>query len=348
MSLPVSQANQQLSTLPFDSELTPGARNAVNVCLRIQPGEKVTVITDEATKEIAASIVREVENTGATYQAWILEELAPRPLGDLPSEIVDDLETSQVSIFAVQAQANELRSRMQMTDVVNRRRIRHAHMVNINHQIMLEGMRADFLKVDRISTKVVDLVRKAKQIRAKTPAGTDLTANLNPKYHWLKTSGIISPEKWGNLPGGEVFTTPGEVNGTFVIDGVVGDWLCAKFGSLRDNPLTIRVKGNRLVEAHSSNQQLRDDFWSYTHTDENSDLVGEFAIGTNVELKDVIGQILQDEKFPGVHIAFGNPYGAHTGAQWYSSTHIDVVGRNFDIWVDSQQIMRQGQFLLES
>ncbi|HMH00440.1 MAG TPA: aminopeptidase [Terriglobales bacterium] len=348
MSLPVSQANQQLSTLPFDSELTPGARNAVNVCLRIQPGEKVTVITDEATKEIAASIVREVENTGATYQAWILEELAPRPLGDLPSEIVDDLETSQVSIFAVQAQANELRSRMQMTDVVNRRRIRHAHMVNINHQIMLEGMRADFLKVDRISTKVVDLVRKAKQIRAKTPAGTDLTANLNPKYHWLKTSGIISPEKWGNLPGGEVFTTPGEVNGTFVIDGVVGDWLCAKFGSLRDNPLTIRVKGNRLVEAHSSNQQLRDDFWSYTHTDENSDLVGEFAIGTNVELKDVIGQILQDEKYPGVHIAFGNPYGAHTGAQWYSSTHIDVVGRNFDIWADSQQIMRQGQFLLES
>jgi aminopeptidase len=348
MSLPVSQANQQLSTLPFDPELTPGARNAVKVCLRIQPGEKVTLITDEATREIAASLVHEVENVGATYRAWVLEELAPRPLGDLPSEIVDDLETSQVSIFAVQAQANELRSRMQMTDVVNRRRIRHAHMVNINHQIMLEGMRADFLKVDRISTKVVDLVRRAKQIRAKTAAGTDLTADLNPKYHWLKTSGIISPEKWGNLPGGEVFTTPGEVNGTFVIDGVVGDWLCAKFGSLRDNPLAIRVKGNRLIEAHSSNQQLRDDFWNYTHTDENSDLVGEFAIGTNIELKDVIGQILQDEKYPGVHIAFGNPYGAHTGAQWYSSTHIDVVGRNFDIWVDSQQIMRQGQFLLES
>ena len=348
MSLPVSQANQQLSTLPFDPELTPGARNAVNVCLRIQPGEKVTMVTDEATREIAASLVRELESVGATYRAWILEELAHRPLGDLPSEIVDDLETSQVSIFAVQAQANELRSRMQMTDVVNRRRIRHAHMVNINHQIMMEGMRADFLKVDRISTKVVDLVRRAKQIRARTEAGTDLTADLNPKYHWLKTSGLISPEKWGNLPGGEVFTTPGEVNGTFVIDGVVGDWLCAKFGSLRDNPLTIRIKGNRLVEAHSSNQQLRDDFWSYTHTDENSDLVGEFAIGTNVELKDVIGQILQDEKFPGVHIAFGNPYGAHTGAEWFSSTHIDVVGRNFDIWVDSQQIMRQGQFLLES
>ncbi len=318
MNLPVTQTNHQLSTLTFDPELTPGARNAVNVCLRIQPNEKVTVITDEATKEIAASIVRELERLGSTYRAWVLEELAPRPLTDLPQEIADDLETSQVSIFAVQAQANELRSRMQMTDIVNRRHIRHAHMVNINRQIMLEGMRADFLKVDRISQKVVEMVRRASRIRAKTAAGTDLTAELNPAYRWIKTSGIISPEKWGNLPGGEVFTTPGEVNGTFVIDGVVGDWLCAKFGDLAPNPLTIRIKNNRLTEAHSANRKLEDDFWRYTHTDENSDRVGEFAIGTNIELKDVIGQILQDEKYPGVHIAFGNPYGAHTGAQWYS------------------------------
>ncbi len=347
MNLPVTQTNHQLSTLTFDPELTPGARNAVNVCLRIQPNEKVTIITDDATKEIAASIVRELEQLGSTYRAWVLEDLAPRPLRDLPQEIADNLETSEVSIFAVQAQANELRSRMQMTDIVNRRHIRHAHMVNINRQIMLEGMRADFLKVDRISQKVAEMVRRASLIRAKTAAGTDLTAELNPSYRWIKTSGIISPEKWGNLPGGEVFTTPGEVNGTFVIDGVVGDWLCAKFGDLAPKPLTIRIKNNRLTEAHSANHDLEDDFWRYTHTDENSDRVGEFAIGTNIELKDVIGQILQDEKYPGVHIAFGNPYGAHTGAQWYSSTHIDVVGRKFDIWVDDEQIMKHGKFLIE-
>src|SRR5271156_1781327 len=346
MSVPVSTANRKFNTIPFDPELTPGARNAVKVCLRVQPSEKVTVITDEATKEIAASIVRELESAGAPYRGWILEEVAPRPLTEFPREIADDLETSQVSIFAVQAQRNELRTRMAMTDIVNRRKIRHAHMVNINRQIMLEGMRADFLKVDRISAKVVDMVRRARQVRAKTAAGTDLVADLNPAYRWLKTSGIISPEKWGNLPGGEVFTTPGEVNGTFVIDGVVGDWLCAKYGDLAENPLTIQVKGNRLTEAHSSNRELENDFWRYTHTDENSDRVGEFAIGTNIELKDVIGQILQDEKYPGVHIAFGNPYGAHTGAEWFSSTHIDVVGRKFDIWVDGRQIMRGGEFLI--
>jgi len=348
MNIQISHTSRQLTTTSFDPELTPGARNAVNVCLRVAPHEKICVITDEDTKEIAAAIVLELEQVGAAYRAWVLEDLAPRPLTNLPQEILDDLETSQVSIFAVQAQTNELKSRMHMTDVVNRRKIRHAHMVNINRQIMLEGMRADFLKVDRISAKVVDIVRRAKQIHAKTTAGTDLVADLNPKYRWLKTSGIISPDKWGNLPGGEVFTTPGEVNGTFVIDGVVGDYLCAKFGSLRENPLTIQIKGNRLTDAHSANRELEADFWRYTHTDENSDVVGEFAIGTNIELKDVIGQILQDEKYPGAHIAFGNPYGMHTGAEWYSSTHIDVVGRNFDIWADGEQIMRSGQFLLEA
>src|SRR5271169_5787048 len=342
------QSNRQLNQMAFDPQLTPGARNAVRVCLRVQPSEKVTVITDEVSLEIAAAIVHELEEMGCRYQTWVLEDVATRPLTDLPLAITEDLETSQVSIFAVQAQTNELKSRMQMTDVVNRRKIRHAHMVNVNKRIMLEGMRADFLKVDRLSIKVLERVRLAKQIRAKTPSGTNLVADLNPNYRWVKTSGIISTEKWGNLPGGEVFTTPGEVNGTFVIDGVVGDYLCRKFGDLQAHPLTINIKANRLVAAHSANKELKDDFWAYTHTDENSNRVGEFAIGTNIELKDVIGEILQDEKYPGVHIAFGNPYGAHTGAEWFSATHIDVVGRNFDIWVDGRQIMRHGQFLIEA
>lgn len=335
-----------LDSITFDPELQPGAHNAIFVCLRIQPYEKVTVITDEACKEIAASLARELDGCGCEYHAFVLEELASRPLRDMPQAILDDMETSEVSIFAVRAQPNELRTRMQMTDVVNRRKMRHAHMVNIERRIMLEGMRADFLKVDELSIRVLDIVSRARKIRAATPAGTRIEADLCPDYKWLKTSGIITPNKWGNLPGGEVFTSPAEVNGTFVIDGVVGDYLCEKFGDLQATPLTIKIDGNRLTEAHSENAQLREEFWEYTHRDANSDRVGEFAIGTNIGLKNVIGNILQDEKIPGIHIAFGDPYGAHTGADWRSSTHIDVVGRKFDIWADDHLIMRSGKFLV--
>jgi len=335
-----------LAEIPVDPELALGAYNAVRVCLQVQPSEKVTVITDEASQEIAASLVREIAVVGAAYCLWGLEEIAQRLLHTMPQPILADLETSQVSVFAAQAQRGELHSRMQMTEVVNRRRIRHGHMVNINKQIMKEGMRADFRKVDEISVRVRDIASAAHSIRAKSPAGTDVVAQFNSKYRWIKTSGIINPDKWGNLPGGEVFTTPEQVDGTFVIDGVVGDYLCARFGDLHNQPLLIRVKASRLVEAHSDNLELEEEFWKYTHTDEESDRVGEFAIGTNIALDHVIGHILQDEKIPGVHMAFGNPYAEHTGADWYSSTHIDVVGTKFDIWADDRQIMREGQFLI--
>jgi aminopeptidase len=335
-----------LISTTFDRELSPGARNAIRVCLAVKPSERVTVIADRDCEEIAASLVHEIEDVGAAYTPFVLEEVAVRPLTGLPRVIAADMERSDVSILAVHVQPNELKSRMELTDIVNRRRMRHAHMVNINRQIMLEGMRADYQKVDRLSAKVLDIVKVAREIRATTAAGSDVRAALNPNYRWIKTSGLISPDKWGNLPGGEVFTTPGEVNGTLVIDGVVGDYLCERFGCLEDAPLTVRIERNRLVDAQSDNIALRDAFWSYTHTDENSDRVGEFAIGTNIELTHVIGNILQDEKFPGIHIAFGNPYGVHTGADWYSSTHIDVVGTRFDISVDDRQIMKDGRFLI--
>src|ERR1019366_3754295 len=223
-------AREQLLELPFDPELAPGARNAVVHCLRIRPEEKVTLITDLACRDIAAGLAGELQRHRLEFNAFILEELAPRPLTDMPRAVLDDMETSQVSIFAVRAQANELRTRMQMTDVVNRRQMRHAHMVNIDRRIMLEGMRADFDEVDRISTQVWRMASAAREIRATNPAGTHLVAQFSPHLKWLKTSGIISPHKWGNLPGGETFTTPERVDGTFVIDGVVGDYLCEKYG----------------------------------------------------------------------------------------------------------------------
>ena len=346
----MTETSAHLLSLRYPAEFIPGARSAVLTCLRIDPAEKVTLITDRVTEPIAAALAAQLAERGCTWSAFVLEDMAPRPLTDMPAAILADMETSQVSIFAVQVQPNELRSRMQMTDVVNRRHMRHAHMVNITPEIMCQGMRADFDLVDRLSQRVLDRVRRATRVRATTAAGTDITADMNPDYKWFKTSGIISPEKWGNLPGGECFTTPGEVNGTFVVDGVVGDWLCARYGLLASSPLTIQIVGNRIASCSSPNKQLEADFWAYTHTDENSDRVGEFAIGTNLGVERVIGNILQDEKFPGIHIAFGNPYGEHTGAPWRSGTHIDVVGLGFNIWLESEsgeeQIMRDGRFLI--
>src|SRR4029077_11647776 len=196
------------AALAVDPELAPGARNAIRDCLRLQPNERITIITDEATRDIAAALQQQVEEVGSDYAIFVLEECAERPLTHMPREILDDLATSQVSIFCAQTQRGELGSRMEMSAVVNKNRIRHGHMVNISRQIMREGMRADFMAIDALSQRLVERARRTKRVSCRTPRGTDFVADLSPKLKWLKTSGIITPDKWGNLPGGEIFTSP--------------------------------------------------------------------------------------------------------------------------------------------
>src|SRR5215471_4086896 len=99
------------------ADLQPGARNAIRVCLNVQPSERVTVIGDRACHDIVDALVQELTAVGAPHRRFVLEDEAPRPLTALPPAIAADLEDSQVSIFAARAQANELRSRMEMTDI---------------------------------------------------------------------------------------------------------------------------------------------------------------------------------------------------------------------------------------
>jgi leucyl aminopeptidase (aminopeptidase T) len=222
--------------------------------------------------------------------------------------------------------------------------MRHAHMVAISHRIMVEGMRADFDLVDAISRRVLERATKVRVLTATSPAGSDLTATFDPEIKWLKTSGLISESKWGNLPGGEVLTAPARVDGVYVADGVVGEFLCARYGDLAGNPLRITIANSRIVEVVCARRDLIDDFLAYTSTDENSNRVGELAIGTNIAVSQVIGNILQDEKLPTLHLAFGHPYAEHTGARWSSTTHIDVVGRAFDVAFDGELVMQGGEF----
>src|SRR6266481_393800 len=232
------------ANIDIDPELMPGAHNAVSVCLQLTPEERVTIITDEATCDIAAALRAEVEEIGSERAVFVLENYATRPLTAMPQSILNDLAQSQVSIFCAQSQPGELAARMQMSDVVNKRRIRHGHMVNISRQVMREGMRADFKAIDELSQRLIERARAAKRITARTAAGTDFEAEFSPQLKWLKTSGIITPDKWGNLPGGEIFTSPLNTNGRFVVDGVVGDYLSQKYGDLHYAAITIEEKNN--------------------------------------------------------------------------------------------------------
>ena len=325
----------------------PGAKNAVEVCLGVRAGEKVVVIADEVSRGVAASLEQALEEQGARFTGLLLEDFGPRPMTGAPEAVLEALEKTDVGALCMTPQPGELGARMAIVRVVERRQIRYAHMVGVTPEIMQQGMRADYRKVDELSERLRERMQRAEALTVKTDAGTSFSAHFDRQLDWVKTSGLISPKYWSNLPAGEVFTTPATVDGTFVCDATAGDYFNGKYGDLQATPLVMEIERGRLVGVDCPRKDLEEEFWKYCHTDENSDRVGELAFGTNLGLSRMIGILLQDEKFPGVHIAFGDPYGSQTHANWTSRTHVDVLTRNCDVWIDEDQVIEKGHYQMD-
>lgn len=334
-----------------------GAKQAIENCLKVKEGEKVVIITDEKTLEIGNAIKNAAEKRTKNIDFYILEDFGERP-GDgvnplkCPRKILESLKIADVSICCVQTKKNEFSSlRKPILDFINKTgRIRHAHMPGVTKEMMETGMCADYAEIQRISKKVYDVVKDAKEIRVVTEKGTNITANFDPNLKWVVADGNLGTKgkPWSNLPGGEVFTCPANVNGHVVIDGCLGDYF-KEYGDIGKTPVEMDIEDGRIVKGSIKcvNKQLGEELNDYIfNTDKNSLRIGEFAIGTNIGLNRIIGNLLQDEKFPGVHIAWGNPYPEKTGAKWKSKAHCDGVIRNTTILVDGKTIMEKGKFKL--
>jgi leucyl aminopeptidase (aminopeptidase T) len=249
-----------------------------------------------------------------------------------------------VTFLPVSSQPSEVTFRINLrTFILGELKVRHAHMPGITAQLMQEGMRTDYRLVSQITTAVYDMARMAETIHVTTPDGTDLTARFDPDLRWVPCTGIYhKPGQWGNLPEGETFSAPQTVDGSLVAH-VLGDYFSAKYGVLK-RPVTFELRDGRVTDVRSANPGLVAELVGYLDSAENAQRVGEFAIGTNVGLKKLVGNLLQDEKIPGIHVAFGNPYPAETGAAWSSPLHLDVIPLRCTIEVDGEMIMQDGRF----
>src|ERR1700740_3422184 len=196
-------------------ELMPGARNAVETCLGVRAGEQVALIADEAGRAVAASIYAALDERKARCTGLSLEDLGPRPMAAAPTEVLRALETADVGVLCMTPQPGELAARMAIVKVVERRKIRYAHMVGVTPLIMKQGMRADYRMVDKLSDRLRERMLRAKTLTVKTEAGTKFAAHFDRQLDWVKTSGLINPRYWSNLPAGGGFTTPPIRSGPF-------------------------------------------------------------------------------------------------------------------------------------
>jgi aminopeptidase len=328
------------------SPYAQGARNAVRTCLNVQANDRVAVICDVGRADIADAIVQEAQRAGAVVACWTMEDWVRRPAREFPATLADQIVafSPTVSYFIGEGQAGELAFRVPMLDLLARRlRCRHGHMIGIDARLMGDGMAVDYEQVYRVTRQVYDAVRPASEIRVRSPLGTDLSVRLTPRHRWVCCDGRYWEQgQWGNLPEGEVFTAPERVDGMLVAEEL-GDHFAGRYGLLPE-PVRFEIENGRVRQVHGP-APLRQELEAYLTQSPNSDRVGEFAIGTNVGLGSVVGNFLQDEKFPGVHLAFGDPYGAETGADWSAPSHLDALATGTDVWVGTCQVMAAGRIL---
>ncbi len=320
--------------MTFDSALLEGARNIVHRSLAVQHNQRILLVTDEATEEVAAAIAYEINVAGATYSPVVLEELGPRPFTEIPSELAQHIREVDACVLAFADDPEEAAGRDEITKLANQNGARVANLVSVDRYIMLEGMRADYDQLDRFATNLIEQLSRGRVLRADSPAQTDVTVQLQPDATWSKFTGSIEPGSSQVLPPGLIWGQCGSVDGVYSADGVAGGPLSARFGELRYTPLVVTLESGRVVDVTCENTRIKDDFSVIVNSGTASAKVSEILIGTNYMVSSTRGKIAQDSKIPGVYLRFGQ-----------GRDSIELVARYMDTWIDGRHVMHNAQFM---
>src|SRR5579863_3182975 len=338
---------RDVQELTFEERVQRGAENAIR-CMGVSAEDRVFIITDFERETIAQRVAVAALKRHADVTVRFLEHYGERPLTVFSEELRNDLLHARptVTYYIATAKPGEIAFRIPLLPfLATELKVRHGHMIGITEALMADGMCADYDEVFTLTNHIYEQVRHAQTIHVTSVKGSNVTATFHPDWKWIPCHGrYVEQGKWGNLPEGEVYTAPATVDGVLVCD-VLGDYFSEKYGVLAQ-PVVINVKDGYVTEVTSENKELARELHDYLFSVPNGNRAGEFAIGTLASLKQLVGNLLQDEKMPGLHVAFGNPYPQFTNADWDARIHVDVIPSVCTIEVDGRVIMRDGEFTI--
>lgn len=194
-------------------------------------------------------------------------------------------------------------------------------------------------ELDRWQTQLAEILMTGSELHFHTPAGTDLTVNIQD-MRWLSSPGRK------NFPDGEVYSGPnlnapnGGASGT-----VVFDKRCVYQGHAVQNARILMENG---IATQVTADQGQDFLTSMLQQDPGASRIGEVAFGTNRAIDRATGQILYDEKMGGsFHLAFGAGY-PETGNTNKSALHWDLIaslGEGSRVTLDGKPFCIDGTFI---
>jgi len=289
--------------------------------------ESCVVVTDDERREIGDALYEVASSI--TDDAVIVqyppgpqhgaEPPAPVSAAMRDADVVLAPTTKSLSHTLARSEANEAGARV-------------ATLPGITEEIFTTGLDADYEQIRQHCEDVLEQVEGADEIRVTTERGTDITFEPGNREWNLDTGMVHEPGEMSNLPAGEVFLSPENANGRFVVDGTM-----MPHGLLDDDQtLEFEVEDGYVTEI--SDDEIRAEVEAAAEeVGQDAYNVAELGIGTNVAAESLIGSVLLDEKAGGtVHIAIGDDHAI--GGDVEAPIHSDGIIREPTVWADGEVV----------
>jgi len=309
-----------------NSSLRAPAETAVEQCMGLRSSESCAVVTDDERQAIGEALYGVASEI--TDDAVIVRYPPGEQHGAEPPEPVA---AAMAGADVVLAPTTKSLSHTEARTAANEAGARVATLPGITDGVFLMGLDADYESIRAECERVLDQVADADEIRVTTDLDTDITFEPGGHDWWMDTGIVHQPGEMSNLPAGEVFVSPEDANGRYVVDGTM-----MPHGKLEGETLEFEVEDGSVT--HISADDVR------AEVEDAADEVGEAAynlaelgIGTNLAVADLVGSVLLDEKAAGtVHIAIGDDHGI--GGDTHAPIHLDGIVTGPTVYADGDEV----------
>jgi leucyl aminopeptidase (aminopeptidase T) len=310
-----------------EATLEDAAETAVHQCLNLQADESIVVVTDDERWPIGETLYEvagEVTDDAVVTRYPPADQHAEEP----PAPVEAAMRSADVFLAPTTKSLSHTRAR----SAANEAGARGATMPGITEEIMRLGLDADYEEIAAHCADVLEQVADADEIRVVTDAGTDITFAPGGR-EWHDDTGMVHEGgDFSNLPAGEVFVSPEDASGTYVVDGTM-----MPHGLLEDGQrLRFEVEDGYVTDI--ADDDIREQVEAGAEeVGRDAYNVAELGIGTNVGVTDLVGSTLLDEKAAGtIHIAIGDD--ASIGGDTDAPLHLDGIVRDPTVYADGDEV----------
>ena len=310
-----------------EATLRDAAETAIRQCMNLQSDESCAVVTDDKRRPIG-EVLYEVASE-VTDDAVIVRyppgsqhgEEPPKPVAAAMKDADVFLAPTTKSLSHTRARGN-----------ANEAGARGATLPGITEEVMVVGLDADYETIEQHCDDVLAQVKDADEIRVTTPKGTDISFTPGDREWFADTGMVHEAGQFSNLPAGEVFVSPEDVNGTYVVDGTM-----MPYGLLDEGQeLRFEVEDGYVTEI--SDDEVREQVETGAESvGQDAYNLAELGIGTNVAVTELVGSVLLDEKAAGtVHFALGDDHSI--GGDVNVPIHLDGIIREPTVYADGEVV----------